>query len=220
MKKTFLLSCAAALLLISCNNNGNQNEAVKNDTATTATNDTKSEEAWVPVDSATMMQKWMEYATPGDMHKMLASWEGAWEGDMTSWDYEGAAPRQSKVHADYNMILGGKYLSSVHKGDMMGMSFEGHDLLGYDNATKKFVDIWVDNFGTGVMHLTGDYDASAKTLTLAGMSPDICHPGKECETKQVITIVDATHHKMEMYGPDPKTGKMFKMMEISSTKKM
>lgn len=220
MKKRMLLSCAAALLLISCNNNGNQDEAVKNDTATTATNDAKSDEAWVPVDSATQMQKWMEYATPGDNHKMLASWAGNWDADMTTWDYEGATPRQTKGSAVYQMILGGRYLSGVHTANMMGMEFEGHDLMGYDNATKTFTSTWVDNMGTGIMKSSGTYDAGSKTLTITGKCPDVCRPGKECEMKEVITVVDDNHHKMEMYCPDPKTGKMFKMMEINSTRKM
>lgn len=213
MKKILLSACAVALA--ACNNAEAPKETASTDTALVK----QDSEAWVPVDSATMMKNWMEYATPGDMHKMLASWEGTWDAAITSWDYEGATPVQTKGMSVNKMILGGRYLSSVHTSDMMGMAFEGHDLIGYDNASKHFVDVWVDNFGTGVMNLTGDYDASTKVLTLSGMSPDICRPGKVAETKEVITVTDDTHHKMEMYCPDPKTGKPFKMMEINSTKK-
>ena len=37
-----------------------------------------------------MMQKMMDAATPGDMHKMLASFDGTWDGQMTMWMAPGA----------------------------------------------------------------------------------------------------------------------------------
>lgn len=51
---------------------------------------------------------------------------------------------------------------------MMGMPFEGHGTLAYDNHRKMFVSTWIDNMGSGIMVLEGTYDDASKTLTLMG----------------------------------------------------
>lgn len=215
MKKIILTACAAMFLLTACN------DETKTDAASTgeAIPEVKKEEAWVPVDSATMMKAMMEYGTPGKMHEMLASWNGTWTGETTMWEYEGATPQKSTGTAVNTMIMGGKYQSTKHSGNMMGMPFEGNSITGYDNATKKFVSTWIDNWSTGIMTMSGDWNESAKTLAMNGTYPDICRPGKECSMREVFTIVDDNTQKMEMYGPDPKTGKEFKMMEINLSRK-
>jgi opacity protein-like surface antigen len=219
MKKILLTACSAMLLLSACNSSETKDS--KSDSTSTAatTTEVKTEEAWVPVDSATMMKAMMDYGTPGDMHKILASWNGTWNGETTMWDYEGAEPKKSTGTAVNTMILGGHYQSSKHSGNMMGMPFEGMSITGYDNATKKFVSTWIDNWSTGIMSMSGNWDASAKTLTMSGTYPDICRPGKECSMREVFTVIDDNTQKMEMYGPDSKTGKEYKIMEITMTRK-
>lgn len=223
MKKTILTICSATVLLLSCNNSGetkeNKTDSPSTSTAITTTTEPKKEEAWVPVDSATMMKAMMDYATPGEMHKMLAASNGTWKTDITMWDHAGAPAVKSTGTAVSTMIMGGRYQSSKHTGNMMGMPFEGQSITSYDNAKKKFVSSWIDNWGTGIMMMEGNWDAVTKTMTMAGTMPDICRPGKECAMREIFTMVDNNTQKMEMYGPDPKTGKEFKTMEIILTRK-
>jgi hypothetical protein len=220
MKKVILSACSAALFLIACNGSGESNENKKDSAATTsATTEVKQDEAWVPVDSAVMMKAMMDYGTPGDMQKMLAASNGTWNSDITMWDHEGAAPQKSISTAVNSMIMDGRYQLSKHSGNMMGMPFEGQSITGYDNALKKFVSTWIDNMGTGIMMMEGNWDAASKTLTMTGTMPDITRPGKQCSIKEVFTMTDDNTQKMEMYGPDPKTGKEHKMMEINLTRK-
>ena len=208
------------LVLIACNNNGETKE-IKNDSSSTtvSTTETKTNKAWVPIDSATRMKAMMDYGKPGKMHEMMASWNGTWSGETTIWDYEGATPMQSPSIAVNSMIVGGKYQSSKHTGNMMGMPFEGLSITGYDNATKQFVSTWIDNWGTGIMNMAGTWDEATKTMTLSGTMPDICRPGKECTFREVFTIVDDNMQNMVMYGPDPKTGKEYKVMEMKMSRK-
>jgi hypothetical protein len=42
--------------------------------------------------------------------------------------------------------------------------------------------------------------------------------GKECDMREVYKIVDDNNRIMEMYGPDMKTGKEYKNMEIKFTR--
>lgn len=214
MKRLTLTICAAVFLFYACNNEK------KTDEANNASTETKpKDEAWVVVDSATMMAKMMEYGTPGAMHQMLASWNGTWAGETTMWDYEGATPQKSTGTAVNEMIMGGKYQKTTHSGSMMGMPFEGMSILAYDNATKQFTSTWIDTWSTGIMTMTGNWDEASKTLTLSGSYPDIFRPGKQCTMREVYKIIDDNTHHMEMYGPDQKTGKEFKMMEMKITRK-
>ena len=218
MKSTILLS--AAVLLVACNNPANQGTGTTDTTTTTTTTTTapEGEKEWVPVDSATAMKAWMEYATPGDAHKGLAQSAGTWDGEVSMWMKPGAPPMTSKATATNKMAMGGRYQVGTFSGDFMGQPFEGMSIMGYDNAKKKFISTWVDNMGTGMMHMEGSADASGKTITLNGKMVDPS-TGRECDMKEVYTMVDADHHTMEMYGPDPATGKPFKNMEIKFIRK-
>ena len=82
---------------------------------------------------------------------------------------------------------------------------------------KEYFSTWIDNMGSGILIMTGQYDEASKKLTLSGTMK--CMNGQEGTMKEVYTFVDDTHHIMEMYGPDPKTGKEYKNMEIKYTKK-
>src|ERR1700739_4141049 len=77
---------------------------------------------------------WQTYMTPGDVHKMIAKYDGKWNEDVSFWMQPGAAPSTNKATAVNQMILGGRYQQSTVTGDMMGTKFEGFSLLGYDNA--------------------------------------------------------------------------------------
>ncbi len=215
MKRIAFLICAGAFVFASCNNDSTA-DSPKTDSSGNSSN---KEEAWVPVPDSVAMQKMMEYGTPGPMHAMMASWNGTWNSDITMWPKEGAPPQTSKSTAVNSMALGGRYQVSKHSGNMMGMPFEGQSTLGYDNATKEFVSTWTDNMGTGIMLMKGTWDDGSKTLTLTGTMPDITRPGKECKLKETFKVVDDNTQIMSMYGPDPATGKEYKMMEMKMTRK-
>lgn len=219
MKKITLMLGSAMLLLISCNSSETKGNKTDSTATNISTSEVKTGEAWVPVDSAARMKAMQEYGTTGKMHELLASWDGTWTGESTIWEYEGATPMKSMGTAVNSMILGGHYQSTTHTGDMMGMKFEGRSITGYDNATKQFVSTWIDNWSTGIMNMTGTWNESSKTLNMTGSMPDITRPGKLCTLREVFTVVDENTQKMEMFGPDPNTGKEFKMMEINMKRK-
>ncbi|KQT24483.1 hypothetical protein ASG22_10805 [Chryseobacterium sp. Leaf405] len=204
--KNLFFAVYTAFLFIAC-------DKVKMDVKTE-----KSEE-WKPVDSATATKAWMEYATPGEMQKMLAKADGAWVGENTMWMENGGKPMMSTSETTNKMIMDGRYQVSEHKGDFMRMPFEGMSIVGYDNSKKKFVSTWVDNMGTGIMNGEGDWNSSTKSIEFKGKMTDPSRPGKDCNFREVFTFIDDNTQKMEMYGPDSKTGKEFKTMEIKYTRK-
>ncbi|RYY18864.1 MAG: DUF1579 domain-containing protein [Chitinophagaceae bacterium] len=224
MKKLAFIILMSSLIAIGCSDEkaADSINAAPSDSAGTA-NETsvakdKSETAWVPVDSATEMKAWMEYATPGEAHKKMAKTTGTWVGETTSWMGNGAPPTKSKSTMINKMILDGRYQLSTFKGDMMGMSFEGMSIGGYDNHQKKYFTTWIDNMGTGFLKMEGTLDESSNKINYTGKMVNPAN-GIECNMREVYTMIDDNNGLMELYGPDSKTGKEYKTMEIKLSRK-
>src|SRR4030095_15098429 len=162
------------------------------------------------------MKKWMEYSTPGDVHKMLAQHVGRWKAAIKCWMQPGTEATVSEATAVGEMIMGGRYLMSKFNGNMMGMPFEGMSLEAYDNGTKKVYSTWIDNMGTGIMFMTGEWDAAGKKIEYTGKTYDPM-AGKMIDVREIVKYNDDGTMNMEMYGPD-NSGKEFKTMEILFTK--
>lgn len=213
MKKLTAALVIITLCFVSCK------KEVKDETVMpTATDSVKTEEAVAeaPVDSATQMKAWQEYATPGSTHKLMADEVGTWNCDMTFWSEPNGKPEKATSTADIKMILGGRYQEANYKGTMMGQPFEGKSTLAYNNASKEFTTTFIDNMGTGMMVATGKYDEGKKSVEYKG---EMVNPvnGKKTPYREIYTIVDAKTRKMEMF--DVKNGSEYKSMEIVMTKK-
>jgi hypothetical protein len=170
-----------------------------------------------PMDSAAMMKAWQNFMTPGDMQKMLAKSDGVWNEEVTMWMDPGQPSQKSTATCTNKMVLNGLYQESVHKGTMMGMPFEGHGTVGYDNAKKVFVSSWIDNMGSGIMNAEGTWDNATKSLVMKGKTTDPL-TGKDKDFREVMKFTDDNNQTMEMYGAGPD-GKEMKMMEIKFTRK-
>ena len=157
------------------------------------------------------MKAWMAYMTPGSVHEMLAKSNGEWTGDITMWMSPDAPPTKSTGTSVNSMILGGRYQQSNYTGNMMGMPFEGISVLGYDNSKKKFINSWVDNMGTGMMILEGDWDDATKTVNFKGKQTDPM-TGNDMDVRETFQIIDDNNQKMEMFMT--QNGNEMKTMEI------
>lgn len=157
------------------------------------------------------MQKWMDYMTPSDVHKMMAEWDGTWQEDIKMWMAPGTPEQTMKATVECKMILGGRYQEQRHNGMMMGMPFEGYSLTGWDNNRKVFTSTWMDNMSTGMMYMEGTWDAATKSMTLKGKMTDPM-TGKMIDIRQVLYITGKDTQKLEQYSTID--GKEFKSMEI------
>jgi len=214
MKKITITFCAA-LLLAACND-----KATTETKVASATSEEAKDKApvWIAVDSATAQKNMMAYMTPGEAHKILANEDGQWSGDMKMWMSPDAPPMTYKASASFKMIMGGRYQQGMHKGSFDGMPFEGMSTTAYDNAKKVFISNWIDNMGTGLMTMEGKWDDATKSINYKGRM--VCPAnGQECDVREVYKIIDDNTRYMEMYGPDMKTGKEYKTMEITFTRK-
>lgn len=157
------------------------------------------------------MKIWTEYMTPGPMHEMMAKHTGKWKMTSKMWMDPNSEPVVSEGTVDAEMILGGRYLKMVAKFPWMGMQTEGWSLEAYDNGKKEFINIWIDNMGTGVAISTGKFDESSKSIVYNGKMYDPVS-GKDTEFKSVSKMLNDDEMIFEMYGN--MNGKEVKMMEI------
>jgi hypothetical protein len=167
-------------------------------------------------DMQMMMDIYKNLGTPGAPHKVLASMVGSWNTKIKSWMEPNKPPMESVGTCEQKMLLGGRFLQQDFTGDMMGSTFTGIGVTGYDNHTKKYVSTWIDSMGTAILFFEGTASTDGKTITQESRYDDpIKGPMK---WRSVTRIVDDNTHLFEMYGTD-KSGKEEKMMEITYSRK-
>jgi len=167
-----------------------------------------------PMSESEMMTKWTEYATPGDAHKVLGDKVGRWNLKVRMFMAADGAPMESTGTSEMKWIMDGRYLSDDTTGSANGMPFAGHGITGFDNLTKRYTSVWVDNMGTGVLRSEGTYDAATHTFTYSSQQPDFA-AGTYTEVRTIDKKIDADHWVMQVFSPDPASGKEYMSMEIA-----
>lgn len=170
------------------------------------------------MDEKAMMAAWEKAGTTGESHKNLEAFVGTWETKNKYWMAPDAPPQESTGVSENRMVLGNRFLEMRYEGQFMGQPFTGIGYTGYDNVKKKYIGSWMDSMSTAMMTSLGDSDAAGKVMNF-NITGDDPMTGKPMKMKEKLTVTDNDHHTMEMWGPAPD-GKMFKMMEMSYTRKM
>lgn len=168
-------------------------------------------------DQAAMQEKWMNHMTPGDMQAMLAKQNGVWEAKSKMWMAPGMDAMEATGTMTTDMNLGNRYQQSTYKSEIMGMPFEGISTTAYDNTRKIFINTWIDNTGTSIMYSEGKWNEKTKSIEFMGNATDPM-AGRAMPFREVLTMIDDNHYKMEMYNA-MEDGEMFKSMEIMYTRK-
>lgn len=161
------------------------------------------------------MKIWMDYMTPGPMHEMMAKHAGTWKMVSKMWMDPNSEPQVSEGTVDAEMILGGRYLKMVAKFPFMGMQTEGWSLEAFDNGKKEFINIWIDNMGTGVAISTGKFDEATQSIVYNGKMYDPV-TGKDTEYKSISRMISDNEMIFEMFSN--YDGKEYKVMEIKYTR--
>jgi hypothetical protein len=163
-------------------------------------------------DDEKAMEAMMAAAAPGEQHKLLGGFAGRWNLTTKIWTAPGQPATESSGVSEVTSVLEGRFVQESFKGELMGMPFMGLGLSGYDNVTKKFQSTWVDNMGTGVLIMKGDYDAASKTLTYIG---EYANPAGGMTTMKIVQkLIDKDKHVSEFYDKTPD-GQVVKIMEIT-----
>jgi hypothetical protein len=170
-------------------------------------------------DMQKMMADYAKFMNPGKGHEILAKMAGDWTVTGKMWMDPKGAPMDMKPGTEHcELILGGRFLQSSQKGEMMGMPYEGQGLMGYDNYRQQYQMTWVDNMGTVVSTAAGTMDSTTKTLTLMGKMDEPTMNMKDIDVKYVYLFPDdkTTTFQIWQAGPDKN---FFKVMEMTYAKK-
>ena len=171
--------------------------------------------AQAAADQKAQMEAMMKAATPGDAHKKLGAMVGTFNADVKMFMQPGAPPAVGGGVSENPWALDGRWVEQQFSGTFMNMPFHGIGYTGYDNIKKKYVGTWMDTATTAMMVSTGD--ASGNSFTFNSTMDDPM-TGKASPVKEKLTVLDDDHHTLEMWGAGPD-GKMFKMMDITYTRK-
>jgi hypothetical protein len=212
MNSVDITRCLAFLLLVSLSSTA-QDSGTKNKTSIINTEGTKP---GTKEDDTSTLALWQKYVTPGEMHKMMAKWDGKWDAEITMWMDASTPPQNAKGKVENKMIMNGLYQVATFSADMMGMPYEGQGTTGFDNHRGLFESTWIDNMGSGIMKLEGFWNGSNKTINLKGRMVDPFTATIKA-VKQTIKIVDDYTQIMEMFGPGAD-GKEFRMLMIKYTR--
>jgi len=164
------------------------------------------------------MQACMAAGTPGAQHQSLARAVGHWSGSTTQWMAPGTEPMKSEISCDISSFLDGRFTKCEYSGEIPGMGpFHGVGFNGYDNVAQKYISIWLDNCGTGIMTGEGTQSADGKTMTWTYEYS--CPITKKQQTmRQVERWTGDDAMVLEMFGNDPKSGKEYQMMRCEVTR--
>jgi hypothetical protein len=136
---------------------------------------------------------------------------GVWDATIETTMEPGGKPNVTKG-TETNTLLGGRWLISDFKGEMMGIPFQGHSVMGYDPAKKKYTGTWVDSMSTTISVLEGTYDPKTKTMTswMESPGPD----GKPMKMRSTSEWKEDDTRIFTMHSP-PGQGDEFAMMKIT-----
>lgn len=212
MKISTLTICTATFVMLSCNNKTEEAKTPADSSATIpATEIKKDSPAHAMPDTAAMMKAWNDFKAIGPMHKWMEKTNGTWVANISTWMDPAAPPEKSVGTMVQSSILGGRYVVGKYSGTVFGQKTEGQFTMGYDNAKKLFVSTWIDNQGSGIVYMSGNYDEKTKTLNLSGVQSDPM-TGKDSNIREEMTIIDDDSYSMAMYGAGPD-GKEMKYMD-------
>jgi hypothetical protein len=151
----------------------------------------------------------------GPEHEILKNDVGTWDATVESYMPGAPTPMTSKG-TETNTLVGGLWLVTDFKADMMGMPFQGHGITGYDANKKKYVGSWVDTMSSGLGLSESTYDAGTKTMTGTFEGPD--PSGQIMKMKSVVAWKDPDTRVFTMSGTGPD-GKDVKFMTITYKRK-
>ena len=155
------------------------------------------------------------FPKPTAHHLAMKDQAGTWTAVAKMYMEPGKPPMVSKGTETNTLVAGGLWLKSELRAEMMGQTFEGHGLFGYDTQVNAHVGAWVDNSGTWMAVTKGTCAKDCKEQTTFFEGYD--EAGKPAIYKEIQTQVDRDHRTMVMF-TKAKDGSFVRTMEMEYTR--
>lgn len=155
---------------------------------------------------------------PLQPEKQLHYFVGKWDATV-KFKLPDGKEGSGRTACETKSILDGKFVHQEYKSKFMGMDLTIVQILGYDDAKKKFVefDVHIEGKESFTIYTEGKISENGKILTLSGDSLDMM-TGKPTKLKTVTTIVDDDHYTLEWFFPGAD-GKDERKVMLSHTRK-
>ncbi len=122
------------------------------------------------------------------LRQFVGEWESASEASM------GPGQPAMKCEGTINSrALGGFWVVSELKSEMMGIPITAVQTIGYDPQSKKYVGTWVDSMMDHMWTYQGTVDKTGKILTLEAEGPNLMQAGKLAKYRDVYEFKTQDH---------------------------
>jgi hypothetical protein len=99
---------------------------------------------------------------PGPEHEILKRDVGTWDATI-EMSFPGAPP-MTMTGVEKSALVAGRWLVTEWESDMMGETFEGRGIAGWDPGKKAYVGVWADSMNSEFSHSESTYDAEKDAL--------------------------------------------------------
>ncbi|MBK8098003.1 MAG: DUF1579 family protein [Planctomycetes bacterium] len=120
-----------------------------------------------PEDMRRMMEKAKAFTQPGDKHKLLNRFLGKWNTESRLFAAGQPTPPE-KGTSEGTWLMDGRWVQLRGSASMMGMKYDVHTVLGYDNFKQSYVSTSVNTMDTAMLRAEGDLTQDGKTLITYG----------------------------------------------------
>lgn len=124
---------------------------------------------------------------------------GRWRVRQRDWRGTGTPWNDAQGFATWRPVLGGRFMQQELVTSLGNHPYHGLGLVGFDRDSGKYVGAWMDDFGTSLLPLQGDWDEGTRTLSLKGYIGPQGDPRAQWVMKQIWS--DNNHMTVEWWGP-------------------
>ena len=122
-------------------------------------------------DQAAMQEAYKKAAELSDEHREFAKCTGTWQTRFTCY-MDPTRPQEGTGTATFETIMGGRFLVENMSGNMPPMGpFQGMGILGFNNVTQQYEQVWLSDAGTEIMTSRGTKGPD-NSITLTGEMTD------------------------------------------------
>ena len=139
-----------------------------------------------------------EMPEPTDSHELLKQFAGQWTSKVATVPPPGEEAITCQGEESTKMI-GGFWLVSEGKGEVLGSPMTSVLTIGYDPAKQKYVGTFVCSADSTMWQYEGKMDETGKKLTLEAEGPSMLEPGKTAKYRDVLELVDKDHKTLTSF---------------------
>lgn len=152
----------------------------------------------------------LAFAEPSRIHERLMALAGEWVVELVALSAPDAEPVRATFRAQFEPMLGGRYLVEELEGVLMERPYEGFMVLGHNNGTGEVFTVWFDSLGTGMGTARGTLRGDMINLT--GEIDTAQYPGG-APYRTVVHLIEKDAFILEMFSLD-LDGNEFRSAEL------